>query len=78
MIEKEKGITFSKIKNMIPKLNEFIEEYRDKIGGKIIFTNLTPWTKEYLPQNIQEDVTIRQELCEHLINFTFLLCMERH
>ena len=50
----EWGITYSKIREMVPKLNDFIEEFRNKIGGKIIFTNLTSWTKEYLPENIQE------------------------
>ena len=39
---------------MIPRLDNFIEEFRSKIGGKIIFTNLTPWTKESLPENINE------------------------
>lgn len=47
-------ITFSKIREMVPKLNNFIETFRNRIGGKVIFTNLTPWTKEHLPQNIQE------------------------
>jgi ureidoacrylate peracid hydrolase len=50
----ERGITFSKIRKMVPQLNSFIEEFREKIGGKVIFTNITPWTKEYLPENIQE------------------------
>jgi nicotinamidase-related amidase len=50
----ERGITFSKIREMIPQLNNFIEKFRENIGGKIIFTNITPWTKEYLPKNIQE------------------------
>lgn len=50
----EMGITFSAIRKMIPRLNDFIEEFRKKIGGKVIFTNITPWTKEYLPENIQE------------------------
>ena len=50
---KDYGITFSKIRDMIPRLNDFIEEFRNKKTGKIIFVNLTPWTKDYLPQNIQ-------------------------
>jgi len=50
----EWGITYSKIREMIPRLDNFIEEFRSKIGGKIIFTNLTPWTKESLPENINE------------------------
>lgn len=50
----ERGITFSKIREIIPQLKNFVEEFREKIGGKIIFTNITPWTKKYLPKNIQE------------------------
>ena len=50
----EWSITFSKIRDMAPKLDRFIEEFRSKIGGKIIFTNITPWTKEALPENINE------------------------
>lgn len=52
--EPEIGITFSKIRKMIPQLNDFIEEFRAKSGGMVVFTNITPWTKEYLPENIQE------------------------
>lgn len=51
--DSERGIAFSKIREIIPRLNNFIEEFREKIGGKIIFTNITPWTKKYLPKNIQ-------------------------
>lgn len=50
----DRGITFSKIREMVPELGTFISEFRNKIGGKVIFTNLTPWTKEYLPENIRE------------------------
>ncbi len=50
----EWGISFSKIRDMISKLDKFIDEFRNTIGGKIIFTNLTPWTKEFLPENINE------------------------
>jgi nicotinamidase-related amidase len=50
----EIGVTFSNIRDMVPKLNDFIEDFRAKIGGKIVFVNLTPWTKEYLPANIQQ------------------------
>jgi len=48
------GITFSKVRTMVTKLDKFIQKFRSKVGGKIIFTNLTPWTKEFLPENIQE------------------------
>jgi len=50
----EWNISYSKIREMVPKLDKFIEEFRSKIGGKVIFTNLTPWTKEFLPENINE------------------------
>jgi len=50
----ESGITYSKIREMVPKLNKFIDDFRNIIGGKIIFTNLTPWTKNSLPENINE------------------------
>ncbi|MCX6716406.1 MAG: cysteine hydrolase [Candidatus Taylorbacteria bacterium] len=50
----ERGITFSKIRKMVPQLNSFVEKFREKVGGKIIFTNITPWTKEHLPENIKE------------------------
>ena len=52
--DKEIGITFSGIRGMVPRLNDFIKRFRNEIGGKIFFTNLTPWTKKYLPENIQE------------------------
>jgi nicotinamidase-related amidase len=48
----EWNIYFSKIRNMLPKLNEFVKEYRKKIGGLVILTTITPWRKEYLPDNL--------------------------
>ena len=48
----DSGITFKNIRAMVPQLKVFIENFR-KTGCKIIFTNITPWTKKYLPQNIQ-------------------------
>ncbi len=50
---KKWGITFKKIREMIPKLNDFIKEYK-KIGGKVIYVNCAPWTKKYLAKNIIE------------------------
>ena len=50
----EIGIRFSKIRKMVPKLKRFISVYRKKVGSQIIFVNLTPWTKKYLPKNLQE------------------------
>jgi ureidoacrylate peracid hydrolase len=49
----EIGITFSNIRKVAPRLSQFVSDYRN-MGGKIIFTNVTPWTKEYLPENIIE------------------------
>ncbi len=50
----ETNIYFSKIRKMIPKLGDFIEDYRKIVGDSIIFVNITPWTKGYLPENVQE------------------------
>lgn len=52
--EEGRGITYRKVREMMPKLDRFIGEFRSRIGGKIIFTNLTPWTEEYLPENLNE------------------------
>lgn len=50
----EWDIRFSKIRQMLPRLNDFVKEYREKIGGLVVITTITPWMKEYLPENIQE------------------------
>lgn len=50
----EYGIYFSKIRQMLPKLNNFIKEYRQKVGGLVVVTMVTPWNKEHLAQNINE------------------------
>jgi len=47
----EINITFNRIRQMIPRLIEFTEEYR-RLGGNIIWGRSTPWRKEYLPKNI--------------------------
>lgn len=47
-------VHFSKIRQMVPSLVEFIEEYRKKAGSLIIFTDIVPWNKEHLPFNINE------------------------
>ncbi len=52
--DSENGITFTKIRNTVPKLDRFIGDYRNKINEHVIFVNLTPWTKEFLPENIQK------------------------
>ncbi|MFH1392191.1 MAG: isochorismatase family protein [bacterium] len=50
----EWGISFFKIRAMIPKLKDFIADYRKSFGGLVIFANTTPWQKEYLTDNINE------------------------
>lgn len=47
----EWNITYSKIRQMIPRLRKFIDKYR-KLGGQIIWIRTTPWTEEFLPRNI--------------------------
>lgn len=50
----EWNIHFSKIREMLPKLNAFAKTYRKTVGGLVIVTTVTPWTKTYLPKNLQE------------------------
>lgn len=50
----EWGIHFTKIREMVPELSEFIEEYRKKIGGLVIFGKTVPWDKEHLADNVNE------------------------
>jgi len=50
----EVDIRFSKIREMIPRLSGFIKTYREKVDSFNIFVNIAPWTKKYLPKNIQE------------------------
>jgi nicotinamidase-related amidase len=47
----EWNIHFSRVRKLIPRLNNFAEEYRG-MGGRIIWVKPTPWTVEYLPENI--------------------------
>lgn len=50
---KKCGITFSKIRKMVPKLVKFIEKYRQK-NGKVIYIKCYPWDKKHLAKNIIE------------------------
>ena len=50
----EWNIHFSNIRKMVPELKIFIDEYRNKVGGLIVFTNTTPWKREFLTDNINE------------------------
>lgn len=47
-----KGITFSRIRKMVPLLRKYVSKHRKK-GGRIIFVTCTPWTREFLPRNIR-------------------------
>ncbi len=47
-------ISFGKIREMVPRLNTFIEEFRATIGGPIIFGKTLPWQKEHLADNVNE------------------------
>jgi nicotinamidase-related amidase len=49
----EWGLYFSKIREMLPRLNNFVKMHRDN-GGQIIWVKPTPWTKQYLPDNINK------------------------
>ncbi len=42
---------YKKIRKMVPKLKNFITQYRNA-GGQVIFVNCTPWRKEFLAKNI--------------------------
>ena len=50
----ELNIHFSKIREMLPKLDVFVKKYRTEIGGLVVLTTITPWRKEYLPNNLNE------------------------
>jgi len=52
--EQEIGISFVKIRKMVPKMIKLIGDFRKKVGGQVIFTKITPWTKKYLAPNIAE------------------------
>ena len=47
----EWNIHFSGVREVIPRLNGFVKRYRS-LGGRIIWVKPTPWTEEYLPDNI--------------------------
>lgn len=47
----EWNIRFSKVRELIPRLNGFAKDYRGR-GGRVIWAKPTPWTEEHLPENI--------------------------
>ncbi len=50
----ELGISFSKIRKMVPRLIKFVANFRKQIGSQVIFVNIEPWNKEHLAKNIIE------------------------
>ncbi len=50
----ELNIRFTKIRQMLPKLNTFINEYRQKVKGLVVLTTITPWNKDHLPDNLNQ------------------------
>jgi nicotinamidase-related amidase len=48
------SLQFSKIRVTVPRLVSFIKDFKTTVGGTVIYTKITPWTKEFLPQNLQE------------------------
>jgi nicotinamidase-related amidase len=50
----EWNIHFSKIREMVPNLINFIDEFRIKVAGPIMFIKTVPWRKEYLAANVNE------------------------
>jgi len=50
----EWNIHFSKIRKMLPNLNDFTKTYRDKVGGLVVLTTITPWRAEFLADNLNE------------------------
>ena len=49
----ERGITYNKIRQMIPSLSSFVNSFR-RTGGNIILTTTVPWREQHLPENINE------------------------
>ncbi|MEI6533467.1 MAG: isochorismatase family cysteine hydrolase [Candidatus Roizmanbacteria bacterium] len=48
----EWNIHFSKIRQIVPYLDTFIESYRSQINNNIILTSTVPWQLHVLPNNI--------------------------
>ncbi len=46
--------TFTKIREMVPRLESFIGEWRKRSLGPVIFVRCTPWNKEHLKPNLVE------------------------
>jgi nicotinamidase-related amidase len=48
-----RDIHYSKIRQMIPVLSDFITAYK-QLGGRVILTTAVPWQEAHLPENINE------------------------
>lgn len=49
----EKGITFTKIRKMVPAFEKFVSRYRET-GGQVIYVNCVPWKEKFLAKNLVE------------------------
>jgi nicotinamidase-related amidase len=47
----EWNIHFNKVRETIPRLNDFAKRYRT-LGGRVIWVKPVPWTEERLPDNV--------------------------
>src|SRR3989344_429536 len=45
---------FTKIRGMVPQLSQFIGEFREQVGGLVIFGKTVPWRAEFLANNVNE------------------------
>jgi len=47
----EWGIHFSRVREVVPRLNGFVERHQS-LGGRVIWVKPVPWAEGYLPDNI--------------------------
>jgi len=50
----EWNIHFSKIREMLPRLNDFVKDYREKVGGLVVAVEICPWRKGFVADNLDE------------------------
>ena len=50
---KKWGLTFNKVRRMIPRLVKFIRAYKQK-GGKVVYVNCVKWDKKHIAPNLVE------------------------
>ena len=51
---KKWNISFKNIRKMVSKLINFIDRYKEKFGGKIIYVNCVKWDEKHVAKNIKE------------------------